>query len=833
MPQEKQGNYDIKRGNYFQGMMLVDQDFKDEQTYHSRMRHNHNLELHTWGVVRGLDVTPGTGAKVNIAEGLAIDASGKEIWSRGGQLDLGAATSGYIVVESVEELSSTDKYPQMEGKYLRLIDTARFSLKEGNVDNYVVLAALVQGRLDTTVRRSAASVRAKENDIEIRPVTKFGALRLMAGEPLKESLTVAATGRVGVGVPNPQAALDVSGVVSIRSGRLQFSDGDGNVYPENWIGMANNVEGTTKWLHIGGITDAGARRVFIGADRAFIWGNLGIGTSAPGDRLQIGESIRKFGVGEVFNATLGWGTSYAGFNAVRRLDGQSYKWQFDGDSVHNGGAVIYGDIFGNLRFVNVSSTSGGGQDLTDAQLYQKTKMTLSDVGNLSLAHAEGGELELRGWPSGWMLNAKGDGKSLYLNRDASATSNVLIGRNGNELFVRGSDGKVGIGTKNPKHPLQVGDDETAGTWKLAIAGRGNVAGQSGASAMRYRIWTLRTGDGTTEADINNLRIRDENANNNSGADRVVIDQNGKVGIGVAPDADVHIRRDAAGALGPTLLIQNGGGTANAEARIDIKTYSTPNTYPNFSLRVIDDGLFGGHVDFATMPSPSDGKVALVSRLYIKSNGNVGVGTQNPKHPFQVGDDGTVGTWRLAIAGRGNVAGQPAASAARYRIWTLRTGDGTTADEIHKLKIRDENAGAERLVIDESGNVEIGGNLKVGNISSPKWKVTNVINQTGPLNISRTFTAGGGTLIVFASGSAYKANRETGTIGMDIFIDNVKQDSAKSYTNEGESHKSFVSVPLVLTGISAGSHTVELRPINDRVFMDANDYFRVTILELPF
>src|SRR5712664_3713225 len=118
----------VKRVNYFQGMMLVDEDFRDEQSYHRQTRHNHNLELHTWGVVRGLEVSLKAGA-LDVTEGLAIDANGKEIWWRGGApKPAGSADDGaYLVIEWNEELS--DEYSQMAGKYLRLIDTSKLSFK--------------------------------------------------------------------------------------------------------------------------------------------------------------------------------------------------------------------------------------------------------------------------------------------------------------------------------------------------------------------------------------------------------------------------------------------------------------------------------------------------------------------------------------------------------------------------------------------------------------------------------------------------------------------------------------------------------------------------------
>lgn len=37
--------------------------------------------------------------------------------------------------------------------------------------------------------------------------------------------------------------------------------------------MVNNIEGATKWLHVGGITDAGARRLVLAADITYVYGH--------------------------------------------------------------------------------------------------------------------------------------------------------------------------------------------------------------------------------------------------------------------------------------------------------------------------------------------------------------------------------------------------------------------------------------------------------------------------------------------------------------------------------------------------------------------------------
>lgn len=125
----------------------------------------------------------------------------------------------------------------------------------------------------------------------------------------------------------------------------------------------------------------------------------------------------------------------------------------------------------------------------------------------------------------------------------------------------------------------------------------------------------------------------------------------------------------------------------------------------------------------------------------------------------------------------------------------------------------------------------------GMMISPMWKVTQPINcqaATSGSPISATFGTSGGTLLVLATGAGFIATGATEQqIGMEIVIDNVSRGFAKCYTNESNSHKSFAMNPLVITGLAANNaHTIILKSWNGTIF-DFNDFFTVTILELPF
>ena len=68
-----------KKPAYFHGQLLDKDDFIDEQKYHINERANHSVNLHGWGVVRGLDVTAAGDSSITISAGYAVDGKGREI----------------------------------------------------------------------------------------------------------------------------------------------------------------------------------------------------------------------------------------------------------------------------------------------------------------------------------------------------------------------------------------------------------------------------------------------------------------------------------------------------------------------------------------------------------------------------------------------------------------------------------------------------------------------------------------------------------------------------------------------------------------------------------
>jgi hypothetical protein len=68
-----------KKPAYYRGQLLNEEDFRDEQRYHANARYRHNLNLHGWGIVHGLEVRHAGGNEIVVSPGFAVDGRGHEI----------------------------------------------------------------------------------------------------------------------------------------------------------------------------------------------------------------------------------------------------------------------------------------------------------------------------------------------------------------------------------------------------------------------------------------------------------------------------------------------------------------------------------------------------------------------------------------------------------------------------------------------------------------------------------------------------------------------------------------------------------------------------------
>jgi hypothetical protein len=100
----------------------------------------------------------------------------------------------------------------------------------------------------------------------------------------------------------------------------------------------------------------------------------------------------------------------------------------------------------------------------------------------------------------------------------------------------------------------------------------------------------------------------------------------------------------------------------------------------------------------------------------------------------------------------------------------------------------------------------------------------------------TFTSGGGTLVIQASGSAFAASPTRLTLNMLLdgqpLVINGTAAALRSAVNVNGIHVAMVSNDIVAPGIPAGSHTLALTATDGVTFTNADDRCSITVLELP-
>lgn len=200
---------------------------------------------------------------------------------------------------------------------------------------------------------------------------------------------------VGIGIATPTAPLDIANStkgIQLRAGnsntgftnnQLLFSYSGGINYTHaiktrhNSNALAGNAIDFFVWNY--GVDAAGT----IGTKNVMTLdgnGNVGVGSTIPLGKLQVGDGIIKVALGECYGASTNYGTSYIGFNAARTTGG----WVFNTDGASNGGNIIYGNVGGHMLFVSMPSSGAVTQTKTDADIINATRMIITSTGKVGI-----------------------------------------------------------------------------------------------------------------------------------------------------------------------------------------------------------------------------------------------------------------------------------------------------------------------------------------------------------------------------------------------------------------------------------------------------------------
>ncbi|MBI4600148.1 hypothetical protein HY732_04505 [Candidatus Uhrbacteria bacterium] len=292
------------------------------------------------------------------------------------------------------------------------------------------------------------------------------------------------------------------------------------------------------------------------------------------------------------------------------------------------------------------------------------------------------------------------GSKMYFGTSSNSDIGIT-----NQAMTIDQDGRVGIGTPSPKSMLhlynttstelrvEAVDGVNDRSAKLSLRGSGNGGALAGGAIIDF------TDSDGTPGTPGSLTFQ------KNGAPYMTILNGGSVGIGTTSPVSPLTLYNFSN-VGPKLTLAAPGGGSPG---IDFRPYHNESQWSNpaqASIAVIDNN-WSADIHFATKIPGSLGN-ALVDRMVIRNDGNVGIGTTTPGATLDV-----VGTIR-SLTAPGNVPYYRSKSTNHASEWGFGTQDD---DSFAFWRIPNGGSWSELMRINSSGMLGIGTGLQVGRIDA--------------------------------------------------------------------------------------------------------------------
>ena len=698
-------------------------------------------------------------------------------------------------------------------------------------------------------------VYAGSGDLGLKAVAGTGNVRIYAGGAGSERMRITSGGNVGIGTTSPGYKLSVNGDIHIPQNEYIYFDntahyirrGSSDVELQGFNGLNLRTNGSS--------------RLYIKQD-----GNVGIGTTLPGSKLELYEvsggaptllTLHQNAVDIVADDTMGSFIDFKSTDINANFTPQARIGMLIRDSNGDNGVISEG--CGNLVFHTSRGTdaAGAGEDVE--------RMRITDIGNVGIGTSTpNAKLDVQG-TQGQLFSVTDDlSGDIFSVADISGVPIMNVNSDGTSYF----DGNVGIGTDSPDNKLFV-TASTAGDYAAFIENTNSTNGygllartaQTGTSSYAFAaragssdIFVVR-GDGNvgigtaspnTKLHVAGIAQVTESGNSafyGGNYVRVFGDQNygfrntggtyianismsgnsyfngGNVGIGTtSPGAKLEISQGAGGTA------QNVINSGEQAFRFSTKVEDTSTNTAVFRQGIYYNNTENATIAFYRGGSSVGGFMTFQTqngneRMRIDSVGNVGIGTTSPATKLEVngGTDAIV-----TITGTTTAARLDIKTDSYHRFLQTIESDG-------RFRLYNQTTATEQLTVTNAGNVGIGtaspdDMLEVYG-SSPNIRVTNTAETDAGI-VFNDAQAGTGQMAAIKFNSSdeklkFFVNDETsqrmvidtaGNVGIGPTISPSYLLDVRDGTTSGAIARfSAINAHVVIESSTAGNAVLHLKP----------------------